>query len=467
VSRRRLGATLALASLGSLAAAACQVDADAFQSRIFACNTAARDPLCGTDGDGAPMTCFAARQLGASDFCAPHCDYVAMSTNEPGAVCVQGDAKLKACDPTAGDGACGRAELGCLRTDVTTDQGVCVTTQPCKADKDCTDPVRSTCATTFFHKLYDKNPTLNTDNLYCLQEGCDREGTACSPGETCLKHVIPAAAHPPDICVPKCDSKLRCPPNFFCLKADTISGPANPAVCIPGLLGFKCQDDIDCLVGRCLPDGGDKLIANSHALNICTVDCKSDADCEAFDSQQGIFYCNADQHCVTPQAYQGASCDKQDDCKRDPETTTCVFLSSDPADQGTCLHPCPADGACPALGGVNHTCLGKTAQSPGVCFPGTFGLPCTQDDNCVKPGTTGLTCRDAGAAKLCTTLCQNDADCESNRFTAGQGFCAGAICLPLFSLPDGAPCARADQCHAKSCAANPAMSDSAPTCGGM
>ena len=53
------------------------------------------------------------------------------------AVCVQGNAKLSACKPGDGDDACGRPEFGCLRTDVTTDEGICVTMKPCQLDSDC------------------------------------------------------------------------------------------------------------------------------------------------------------------------------------------------------------------------------------------------------------------------------------------------------------------------------------------
>jgi hypothetical protein len=442
----------------------CKVDATAFQSRVFECDPSSAHPLCGTDQDGKAMTCFPGQRLGATNFCTQSCDGGPMSLPEEEAMCVQGGAKLKACKPSEGDDACGRPEFGCLRTDVTSDEGVCVTMKPCTADSDCHDPVRSTCATTFFNALYSKNPTLKdnklTTQLYCLQEGCVRDGTACSPGEVCLKQVIPAAGHPPDICVPKCGSNFDCPPNFLCLSDPSISGPGNPSVCVPGLLGFKCGSDVDCLVGHCRSDDGAQAILNSTSLNLCTVDCTSDADCGLFDSDQGLFFCNPAHHCVTPQAYLGASCNSQADCVRDPQTTTCAFLSG-PGEQGTCIHPC-TDGVCPTLGGVPHDCVGKSATSPGVCLPGLFGIPCATNDGCVP----GLTCRDvAPGAKLCTALCQNDADCDGNRWVAGQAFCGGQVCLPLGSLPEGSPCARDDQCGSGSCVAPTGDSGATPTCG--
>jgi hypothetical protein len=449
--------------LASLAFVACKVDEAAFQARVFSCDTASAHPLCGTDQSGNPMTCFAARQLGGTDFCTEACAQP-MSLPDENAQCVSGGAKLKSCSPSVGDDSCGRPELGCLRTDVTTDEGVCVTMKPCSVDSDCRDPVRSTCASTFFSQLYSKStdPTkVVTDHLYCLQEGCEAGNSACSPGEVCLKKVIPAAGHPPDICVPKCDSNNQCPPNFICLRNDKISGPDNPAVCVPGLLGFKCLSDIDCLVGKCLSDGGDQVIPGSAGLHLCTVDCTSDNDCNFFDSDQGLFYCSADHHCVTPTAYTGATCKTKSDCTRDP-STDCFYLSASSPD-GTCLHPCGDDLSCPALGGVPHTCYPpaqlKTAKVPGGCLPGMFGLPCGADASCVP----GLTCRNVSATtKLCTTLCQTDADCAANRFAGG--FCGGQVCLPNNSLPDGSPCARDNQCHSNKCAPPADMSSPIPTC---
>jgi hypothetical protein len=442
---------------------ACKVDEAAFQARVFGCDTASAHPLCGTDQSGAPMTCFAARQLGGTDFCTQACDEP-MSLPDENAQCVDGNAKLKSCSPMAGDDSCGRPELGCLRTDVTTDEGVCVTMKPCSQDSDCHDPVRSTCASTFFSQLYSqtKDKGVNTDHLYCLQEGCDEGSSACSPGEVCLKKVIPAAAHPPDICVPKCDSNNLCPPNFICLKNDKISGPGNPAVCVPGLLGFKCQTDIDCLVGKCVFDGGDQVIPMSTGLHLCTVDCASDADCAIFDSDQGLFYCSAEHHCVTPAAYTGGSvCTQQADCTRDPLTTDCFRLSASSTDM-TCVHPCADDGSCPVLGGVPHTCVpGATRANgkPGACLPGLFGLPCASDANCLP----GLSCRSVSATtKICTELCQNDNDCAASKF--GGGFCGGQVCLPNNSLPNGTPCARDNQCSSGKCAPPADMSSPTPTC---
>jgi hypothetical protein len=464
-----------------LLAGACKVDQTAFEARIFKCDTTAPDPLCGTAADGKPMTCFAARQIGGIDFCTKSCGDP-MSLPDEDAVCVQGNAELKFCNPAddqATDthplGACDRSDLGCLRTDVEIGaaEGICITGSPCSVDTDCKDPVRSTCAATFLNQLYvNTHDTLPSDHLYCLQEGCVSGDTACSPGETCLPKVIPAAVNPVDICVPNCDSQGRCPPNHFCLSK--ISGPANPNVCIPGLLGFVCTSDVDCLVGKCQIDNP----ANPDvALHLCTVACTSDADCAKYDSLQGNFFCSAgpdNRHCVTPNAYTGALCRNDADCAagmRD-KGTFCSRLHADDA-TGTCLYPCDFKTPCAARDGVGHACLPfKNSQAPGACFPATFGLPCFDDSECAVP--TDLKCAGADVVTdpknpkpgLCTRLCTTDADCTGDVWTPGA-YC-GAPTLP-FCLPlggPGDPCTADNQCASKTCALPEGASSMTKVCGG-
>lgn len=464
-NRSPLLASLLLLAPLALSSGACKVDKAAFESRIFKCDTTAPDPLCGTDADGKAMTCFAARQIGGTDFCTKSCD-TPMSLPDQNAVCVQGGAQLNFCNPDDDNdkvthplGACDRADLGCLRTDVESGsaEGICITGNPCSADTDCRDPVRSTCAATFLKELYQgaKNEIAG-DHLYCLQEGCKANNQACSPGETCLRAVVPAAANPPDICVPNCDSNGLCPPNHFCLSR--VSGPANPKVCIPGLLGFVCETDVDCIVGKCLSD------ADPTPLKFCTTTCDRDQDCSKYDSVQGHFVCSEDHRCITPDAYTGTLCRTDDDCGVRDLGTKCRRSPLDPTAPTTCLRPCdPTAGpaACPARGGIGHTCLPfvdavdptKVAYS---CFPGNFGFPCFDKSQCAVPD---LNCVGVDATTspptpgFCTPVCTSDADCTSNRWTGGAAYCGGAalpVCIPLAA--DGAPCEADKQCQSQTCA---------------
>jgi len=452
--------------LGIAFLAGCKVDQAAFDNRIFACDPSAKDPGCGSDPNGKPMVCYPASQLDGTDFCAPDCDDGPM-TLPNGNVCVEGKAELKFCDPSGMNPAavCGQSDLGCLRTDVTAEEGICTTMIPCTADKDCKDPVRSTCAATFLTQLYSKNTTLEADHLYCLQKNCQSGASSCSPGQSCLPLLVPAAAHPPDICVPNCDSSQNCPPNSVCFQR--ISGPANPAICIPGLLGFICETDINCLVGKCLSDGDPD---QANGLKLCTLKCNSDADCATFDSNQGTFACitrsDGQRYCESPYSYRGNSCRTSTDCTRD-ENTICVFQAppEKSTDLGTCLRPCTVTVAagqttpdCAPRAGIGQTCLpfltvADTTSAPvqtAACFPGSFGLPCRSNANCVGD----LKCRQVdpsdASTTICTALCQIDDDCNADRWSAGQSFCApSGLCAPLQA--GGKACLKDGQCQSKSC----------------
>jgi hypothetical protein len=417
------------------------------------------------------MTCFAARPLGGTfDFCTEACGDTPMSLPDENAVCVQGGAKLMACDPTTdtpdvpAPGVCGNAQLGCLRTNVVPDpdpnvpdEGVCVTEHPCLVDKDCRDTVKGTCAATFLQKLYAgaaMDPTkLHADHLYCLQQGCTEGNSACSPGEACLPNFIPKAANPPDICVPYCDSNDQCPPNFFCYRKN--SGPANPPICIPGLLGFVCSSDVDCLMGKCVNDNDPDP---AHGLNLCTIPCGRDEDCEIYDSQQGRFVCSKDGRCITPEAYRGASCNTTADCSRDIGTV-CVWppgTKDTSKSQGTCLRPCDATLACEARGEIGHVCLpfvSKTIDTAPVCYPGYFGSPCSDSSQCAVPALlcVGTDPRD----RHCLVAgCSTDADCQSSPWTDGGSFCdqTSSYCVPL--LKPGVTCDIDAHCASGICGAD-------------
>jgi hypothetical protein len=380
-----------------LLATACQVDRQAVFNQVYACNPTATDPGCGTDRDDRPMMCFAGRPLGGTDFCSEQCN-----GSDEGGVCAQSGARLASCDPNVPN-SCGNPKLGCFRNNVLQDGGVCVTINPCSADSDCVDPVRSRCASSFVSQIYQTTERFKNDHLWCLQADCQKRRSACSPGETCLRDVIPAAANPPDICVPSCDSNLHCPPAHFCYAK--TSGPQAPAICIPGLLGFPCESTLDCMMGECLDTGAGSKNCSTH--------CVGDADCMKFDGQQGKFLCNQAGQCVAPDSYRGAPCKQDGDCKAG---LSCALLMAD-SDQGTCQPLCDISGGCAARGGVPHTCL-PARNHPMVCYPGYFGLPCASDAACLP----GLSCRALGAGQpsVCSNLCADDGDCQKVRWSAGS-----------------------------------------------
>ena len=470
----RVGSTgswaLLVPLVAGLVASGCKVDRAAFNQRVFSCDTAATNPGCGTDDHGQPMACFAARQIGApTDFCARMCP--ADPTTAEG-VCLDSNVELRSCRPSddtnIGEGAaCNQTSLACLRTDLLADEGVCTTLRPCTQSTDCRDPVRSVCATEFLEtSIYPQGgPSLRLDHLFCLETGCKARGTSCPPGESCLQDVVPRDAHPPDICVPNCDSHERCPPNFLCYRK--VSSDAAPSVCIPGLLGFTCSSSIDCMVGTCTPTG--------IGYSVCTTECDTQADCERFDGEQGKFVCVKNEAmpttpgvCQTPDAFRGSICRTSEDCvKRNPYEVCTRF---DPADEmGVCLLPCTEEGKCMPRGGINHTCLPVPGDlNPPVCFPGYFGYPCATENNCVGQ----LACKPTAdpSTSICTVGCASDADCgkvapdpatgspKGNRWIAGDGFCGfdvgSPICLPNGSLPSGTPCHTQAACKSGKCVNN-------------
>jgi len=424
-------ALLALAALSS-----CKVDRQSVHQRVYACDPKAVDPGCGTDELDGEMMCFASRPLGGTDFCAERCG--ADLVGGEGALCASSGARLKTCNPANGNADCGDPALGCFRNNALEDGGICVTITPCDSDDQCRDPVRSKCAATIVREIYQNPASFKNDHLWCLQAGCQERRTACSPGESCLRDLIPASFLPPDICVPNCDSNLRCPPAHECYRK--TAGPAAPAICIPGLLGFSCDSDIDCMMGDCVATGAGRL-------KVCSTKCGNDADCMKYDGQQGTFICNPDHQCVSPGAFAGIICKVDSDCI-DPGLT-CAHIDPD-SKTGSCLAPCGADGSCAPRGGVPHTCIPRIDQG-FACIPGYMNYPCISDDGCLP----GMSCRPLGPGlpNICTNLCQDDNDCTKVRWTAG-GYCqplAEGVRVCMTKKKTGEDCQRDGECASKLC----------------
>jgi len=457
-----VGAAFALLLAAGLANVGCRVDREAFFKRVFTCDVSDVDPGCSKDEDGHAMVCYSGRQLGATDFCARTCDEGDLRAGDVCLPAAKGDTTMQrlalhACQPsqdTTDDphGACHEPTLACLTTDLRADhdEGLCTTMSPCASNADCLNPVRPVCASSFLKdELYPHaGSQLNLNHLFCLQVGCDKDLTACSPGESCLRRVIGTAANPPDICVPNCDSHHRCPPNFLCYLG--VSTSIAPNVCIPGILGFTCSNNVDCLLGDCVDTG--------IGYHVCATACTTDEECAAFDGPQGTFLCAkgdtpAKGTCQTPDAFRGSICTKDEQCHvRNPEEN-CFFL--DPTSStGTCLLPCDAQKNCPTRAGIGHVCLPPI----GACFPGYQELPCQTDSNCAGD----LQCLSLGEVSVCTKGCQEDADCSGDRWLS-PSFChplAHACVKKLASGTKGCPSDSA--CQSGHCQVVPSGDGGAP-----
>ncbi len=406
--------------MAMLLLAGCGLDGEEFHRRFFTCDPGAADPGCGTDRSGRPMICYPGQPLGGQGFCVESCDRGAATPDGGPTVCVAAGApdggavsgaRLRACNPRAEDPGCGASALSCLRTDLVEDKGVCLATSTCTTNRDCRDPVRSTCSSEVVGKVV-SSALGRTDHGYCLQTDCKKNQAACSPGEVCLLKVVPESTGAPDMCVPSCDANLNCPPNSGCFAA--FYGPLAPPICVPGLPGFRCSARADCLTGDCLDVGA--------GLKVCTVRCTNDDDCAKYDSQQGTFLCNDRKLCVAPETLaMSLFCIKETDC---PAGQACLSDGGG----GLCLTRCRAGQGCPSIAGIPAACTPLGADT-SVCFPATLGAPCARTEDCVR----GLQCRDTGAAmgppKACTILCRTDEDCAQNRF-AKEGTCSPqGICL--------------------------------------
>ncbi len=432
---------------------ACQVDQEAFHRRIFSCNPNAAHPACGTDRDDRPMACVPAYQLGGRNFCAPGCTVDGEAAAGPDAICLAAGprsggqapgARLARCDPSRSPGTCDSEELSCLRTDLLKpDEGVCMTLNTCQEDRDCRDPVRSKCMGTLLRETYPR-AELSTDQTYCLQADCRAHRTACSPGETCMSDVLPASSRPPDICVPNCDANGNCPPNYFCY--NRVYSKKLPPICIPGLLGLRCDSNLDCLFGEC--------VKGDAPFKSCSVRCQNDGDCARFDSVHATLFCNEAGWCAGVRASRGTQCDGDADCLYPGEI--CARLTN-LLPRGQCLQACPSR-RCPAYGGVPHACRPQVDESgavqaqtlPWVCWPGFLGQLCFESSDCLR----GLGCHPLGpaspGARICSLPCGGDGDCAGSRFSK-EGWCdpAGAICrAPLL---EGEPCERNTQCESRLC----------------
>jgi hypothetical protein len=429
-------------SLLFLVVSACQVPTEILYGRTYFCDGTAQADTCGNTQDGAPMTCYMARQIGARDICTERCLEGDARASGPGWRCVDTKARLSTCRPSEGDHACSQPATNCLRTDGLKDEGVCMSMDTCTQDTDCRDPGRPTCMSALVQQFYGTGAGIAVDHSSCLRARCRKEGAGCAPGEACLPNVIPAASNPPDICVPICDTALNCPPNYFCLQK--VSGPAFPKVCIPGILGFRCITDMDCLIGDCV-DTGD-------GFNLCSTPCNSDQDCDRFGVARGALFCATDprgggKRCLNAEAFAGNNCFSDSHCRAHE---SCIHLSPYfglpmQAGVGECRARCAPDLPCVDRAGVPHVCV--ELEGKQTCYPGRFHLPCADDSDCVGR----LKCLEVTAGdetghlvrrRRCSAPCQTDGDCNANPFTGTSTFCNEAACAARGH--QGVPC-RADR----------------------
>ncbi|HJZ88381.1 MAG TPA: hypothetical protein VKN99_24570 [Polyangia bacterium] len=422
----------------ALAVAACTVDTQKYDNQLYTCDVASAD----SSACGAGYGCYgAARPLGAPDFCAPTCD--PGQPDPAGSVCSEGSA-LRKCSPSL-SGQCASG-MACIRTDLLTDEGVCLPISACARNEDCRDPIRSECFSQEMLAVYvNRRADLKTDALFCIQPGCLARFEACAPGTACLPVVLGRGL--PDVCTPSCDAKKRCPPNFVC-SSKFLPSQADP-FCVPGLLGFRCNSRLDCMLGDC------EMVVSGH--KVCTTPCTVPADCASYDNGNFLFpaaFTCMGGRCLSPTLVLLELCQlahPEIDCAAGD---ACVTLTPDtPSGLGICVTPCPASRICPPKGGFPQSCFDTPLGS--YCVIGIFGVPCNSNQDCVN-GLQCLTPSNLLPYKLCSTPCQSHADCTNNHLVGTSSYCMGVVypsepkvCVP--KLDGGKPCLQNVQCKSNQC----------------
>jgi len=457
-----------LISIVGFAIVGCHTKASSFYDRVYHCDPKSTEDTCGTTREGAPMMCYSAVALGGGSACVEACDPVAGSRDSHHFACLNTGALLQICDLTVAEagqpGGCPKG-LACLRTNLTSDQGLCLPTTVCTDDDQCSgqDP-RNVCASSIIRELApaQSQSSIHTDGLQCVQANCSA-GSSCAVGEMCLGNVFSYTSIIAHLCLPVCDKDDLCPPGQSCSR-NKSTAPGATAICLPGVLGARCVEQQDCLIGTCSNVGVE--------FNLCTFPCADGENiCPQLNFGTGPFVCNGSS-CVTPASFHGSNCGGDADCAVHPPEACFDFDPFEGArvGHGECRVPCDADGHCPSRGGLPHVCLG--AQNDKGCFPGEFGVPCKDSSDCMG----GLACLAVPpndprsvvgyTSTICTLPCTTDADCEASLLAAGHGYCqvesdggtapdaspdgqARGVCR--HGGPLGAPCDRDAQCNQRMC----------------
>lgn len=407
-----------------------------------ACDSNNGKVACPNLPDGRKTGCFPGRGLGGKDFCAPLC---APGVNPPDVQCTETQHALSSCNPAVADAGCPKGQ-SCLRTNFLNDVGVCVTAPVCVEANDCTDPEFPVCGALLLPFVFTK-ANWKTSNTQCVQYGCETQGFTCPSGYTCFGSVANVNSFESNLCLPNCDENNLCPPGSACLRR--VSGPAAPRSCIPGIIGTRCTDDRQCLMGPCVDTG--------NGFGVCAPHCEENSDCSAYDKQVSAV-CGStaagEKHCVYPDALDGSNCLVEQDCL--PGFFCHHYRQwSDDRIEGQCRRRCDVaeDNACAPVLGIPFTCLAGGGDAG--CNSGRFSLPCRNDSDCIED----MSCLAAPVAgidgeietkNICTYTCNTDTDCDAHRFSDKLGICEGGVCAPRRSL--GRVCTGNRDCRSDSCA---------------
>ena len=176
----------------------CSVDEAAFQARVFTCDTAARDPRCGTDrrrpADDLLPGQPARRHRLLHRSRAARADVAARPTARGLRAGQRQAARLQSRRHVDARRPCGRersrlpAHRRHRRRRRLRDDAAVLDRQP-TAPTPCARPARRPSSTSSTPRPEPSRTVLHSDHLYCLQRDCVKGGSSCGPGA-----IVPALA---------------------------------------------------------------------------------------------------------------------------------------------------------------------------------------------------------------------------------------------------------------------------------
>lgn len=348
----------------------------------------------------------------SADFCRPGCDRDDPSSC-PDGVCTVTGACLRGCaiedDGTAE--VCPGDDFECVRIDAYRDEGVCYPVQSCSRTADCDRDgvVPQLCLNEALGlPSTTVGENIRFDNLYCTAAP-DRDGR-CPTGYLSFA-ISDEAGATRNVCFPPCrlgDEGPFCPPATTCFRGfgELVGLPATPP-CLPGFWGLPCEDDTQCLLGRCMPVG--------DGTRACTETCE-DAEalaggCGGLEQIGALFGVSTRMTCedvagtqtCVPRYDLLSLCDTQLDCAGGPDVQCAEVILGGDTRAHVCLRFCTdGDGCYEDTGGAaeDYRCV-QTPTGGGICSRRRqLGGRCTVDGDC-REGR----CCDLGSFNACLTTC--------------------------------------------------------------
>lgn len=352
------------------------------------CAVARPDPgggpyRCAADADCLDgYACVDRTPLGEPGYCVPACSPARGAETCPEGICTEEGACLDRCalavDGTVTEGC--PAGLTCVRTDSLRGEGVCYAIDGCSVGSDCTsdDGAPRACIGDALG-IPARIPGLDiaSNRLYCLHAPEGPSADRCPEGTLLLEGATP-------ICMPTCTGEgERCPPATTCL-ADLgwYFGASGTDVCFPGAWGVPCEDDTQCLFGRCL-DLGERRVCTERCDDVPGAPGSDGCALLSGSTFYGTFAARCEEVggarlCVT-RGEIGTPCGREMPCI---DALTCFLVRSEST--GICSRGCAIDADCWLAEIPPERRMAAYCETTlGACLPRRpVGSACSRDGQC-------------------------------------------------------------------------------------